>query len=94
MVLACALSAVTTVARADTYPRQPGIDIVHYAFHLTLSDETDVIEGEAAVTFRAAQDGTATLALDLVQPKPEAPDRGMTVSAVTEAGKPDRKSVV
>ena len=88
MVLACALSAVTTVARADTYPRQPGIDIVHYAFHLTLSDETDVIEGEAAVTFRAAQDGVAILAVDLVQPKPEAPDRGMTVSAVTEAGKP------
>jgi hypothetical protein len=27
-------------SRADTYPRQPGVDIVHYAFRLTLSDET------------------------------------------------------
>ena len=27
----------------DTYPRQPGIDAIHYAFDITLSDETDEI---------------------------------------------------
>ncbi len=75
---------------ADTYPRQPGVDITHYAFHLTLSDDTDVILGEAVVDFRIVRDGTATLALDLVQPKAETPDKGMSVSAVTEGGKPAR----
>jgi aminopeptidase N len=88
-VLACGLGLGATISsRADTYPRQPGLDILHYAFHLALRDETDVIEGEAAVRFRVVQEGLATLALDLVQPKPGAPDRGMTVSAVTEGGKP------
>ena len=48
------LAAVMTLgflapSRADTYPRQPGVDIVNYAFHLTLSDDNDVIEGEAVV---------------------------------------------
>ncbi len=75
-------------AQADTYPRQPGVDVVHYAFRLTLSDDTDVIEGETTVEFRVTQDGFPTLTLDLAQPKPAAPDRGMAVTAVTEAGVP------
>jgi len=83
-----ALLAPAAPSRADTYPRQPGVDVVHYAFRLTLSDEADVIEGETTVEFRVVQEGLAALSLDLVQPKPAAPDRGMTVSAVTEAGAP------
>ena len=47
-------------AQADTYPRQPGVDIVHYAFKLTLRDDTDAIDGEAAVTFRVVKDGVAS----------------------------------
>ena len=74
-------------AQADTYPRQPGVDIVHYAFMVTLRDDTDVIEGEASVTFRVVQEGVSSLTLDLVQPKAETKDRGMTVSAVSERGK-------
>lgn len=77
----------STVAPADTYPRQPGVDITHYAFHVTLSDDSDVIEGETAITFRVVRDGVTTLALDLVQPKPAAQNRGMTVSGATESGK-------
>ena len=75
-------------SRADSYPRQPGVDIVHYAFRLTLRDDSDVIEGETSVELRVVQQGLSSLTLDLVQPKPAAPDRGMTVSAVTEAGMP------
>lgn len=75
------------VVRADTYPRQPGLDVLHYAFHLTLSDDTDAIEGEATVVFKVVRDGLETLSLDLVQPKPEAPEKGMRVSAVTEKGR-------
>ncbi len=83
--LTCGIAlAIATRTEADTYPRQPAVDILHYAFHLTLSDETDVIAGEAAVEFRVVEDGVSTLTLDLVQPPPANPDRGMTVSAVSE----------
>ena len=75
-------------SRADSYPRQPGVDVVHYSFRLTLSDETDVIEGETSVEFRVVQEGLSSLTLDLVQPKPADPAKGMTVSAVTEGGAP------
>ena len=72
-------------AAADAYPRQAGVDVLHYAFRLTLSDDTDAIEGQATVTVVAAA-GVETLALDLAQPKAEG--RGMTVTEVTEAGQP------
>lgn len=86
-ILSTLVIAAVVPASADTYPRQTGIDIVNYAFRLTLSDETDAIVGETEVTFKVMRDGVTALALDLVQPKPASPDRGMTVSAVTEAGK-------
>jgi aminopeptidase N len=76
-------------ARGDTYPRQPGLDILHYAFRLTLADDADAIEGETTVAFRAAASLDA-LSLDLAQPGAETPDRGMTVTGVTERGKPLR----
>jgi aminopeptidase N len=85
LTFALALPALS--ARADTYPRQPGVDVVRYSFRLTLRDATDVIEGEATVDFRVLQDGLETLTLDLVQPKPPAVAKGMTVSAVSEGGK-------
>jgi len=87
-LLTLASGPAAAPARADSYPRQPGVDIVHYAFRLTLRDDSDVIEGETTVEFRVVQDGLSALTLDLVQPQPAAPDRGMTVSAVTEAGAP------
>jgi aminopeptidase N len=87
-LLVLALGPAAAPSGADTYPRQPGVDIVHYAFGLTLSDDTDVIEGETAVEFRVLQDDLAALTLDLVGPTAETPERGMTVSAVTEAGVP------
>ena len=63
---------------ADTYPRQPGIDALHYTFKLTLSDDTDEISGEASVEFRFLKDDVATVALDLAT--------NMTVTEVTSAG--------
>ena len=67
---------------ADTYPRQPGIDIVHYSFRLTVEDSSDRIAGEATVTFRIVQP-VDELVLDL---KSAADGKGMTVSAVAVAG--------
>jgi aminopeptidase N len=82
-VLAMAASAGS--GRADTYPRQPGIDVLHYTFRLTLTDDSDALEGEATIELRVAADGVSEVALDLVQPSPASPDRGMTVTAVTES---------
>src|SRR4051794_27130073 len=50
---------------ADTYPRQPGIDVQHYVFRVTLSDDTDEIEGETTVTVRFVQEGVTQFSLDL-----------------------------
>ena len=69
-------------SRADTYPRQPGIDIVHYVFRLTVEDTSDRIAGETTVTFRVVQP-VRELLLDLTS---AADGKGMTVSAVTVAG--------
>ena len=80
VIAAALLGAVES--HADTYPRQPGIDIVHYVFRLTVGDSSDRIEGEATVTFRVVQP-VAELVLDL---KSAADGKGMTVSTATVAG--------
>ena len=85
--LAVALALHALWARADTYPRQSGVDVARYCFRLTLSDASDVIEGEATVDFRVLQDGLETLTLDLVQPRPPTVPKGMTVGAVSEGGR-------
>lgn len=84
-VLLTVLAGAASLARADTYPRQPGVDVVHYSFRLTLSNDTDAIEGETTVTARLGA-GVAEVSLDLAQPKAGAPDRGMTVTGVSESG--------
>ena len=81
--LTCALAAPVL---ADTYPRQTGVDILHYAFRLNLSDESDVIEGETAVTFRVQKAGLTLLTLDLIRQR-GAGEKGMSVTAVSENGK-------
>ncbi len=79
MLVASFLVATAAVALSDTYPRQPGVDALHYAFHLTLTDEADVIEGEGVFDLRFVQDGVTSVALDLVNVKD---GKGMTVSSV------------
>jgi aminopeptidase N len=82
LVLAVALTAAT--AAADTYPRQPGVDAVHYVFRLTLGDATDEISGQTTATLKLAA-GVTEAFLDLTS---AAGGKGMTVSAVTIAGQP------
>ncbi len=52
---------------ADSYPRQPAIDVQHYVFRVTLSDDTAEIAGEATVTVRFVADGVRQFWLDLGQ---------------------------
>lgn len=68
---------------ADTYPRQPGIDAIHYVFRLTLSDASDEIVGEATAEIRFVKDGVSQFALDLAS---VSEGRGMTVTGVTAGG--------
>lgn len=82
-VLAIGFLAGAVASHADTYPRQPGVDAVHYVFRLTIDDASDRIAGEAAITFRLAE-GVKEVALDLIS---AAGNKGMTVSAVTLGGR-------
>jgi aminopeptidase N len=70
---------------ADTYPRQPGIDVLRYVFRLTLRDDTDEITGEAAIDVRFTRNGSSAFTVDLESPRS---GKGMTVSAVTLRGSP------
>jgi len=81
----CSVLALTgTIALSDTYPRQPGVDAVHYVFRLSLlTDESNEIHGEATVQLKLAADGVREVFLDLTSP---ADGKGMTVSSVTNNG--------
>jgi hypothetical protein len=82
--LVALLAAWPFRARADHYPRQPGIDAQHYAFRVTLSDDTDEIEGETTVSLRFVS-GVDGFWLDLASPKDA---KGMTVTEVSSGGAP------
>jgi aminopeptidase N len=81
--LAAGVALCLSLAFADTYQRQPGVDVQHYAFRVTLSDDNDEVAGETTVTVRFVKDGLAEFWLDLASP---AGGKGMKVSDVTSAG--------
>ncbi len=87
VLASCFLIAVTLPAggaHADTYPRQPGVDAVHYVFRLTLGDASDQISGETTATLKLAA-GVTEAFLDLTS---VTAGKGMAVSSVTLGGKP------
>ena len=63
-------------AQADTFPRQPGIDALHYVFRLTLGDDSNEIRGEATVNLRFVADNVREVLLDLASTRD---GKGMTV---------------
>jgi aminopeptidase N len=66
---------------ADTYPRQPGIDVVHYVFRLALMPGGNhQIAGETTVGLRVLAPNTQQVVLDLAS---RANGKGMTVASVT-----------
>jgi aminopeptidase N len=83
--LAAGLALCVSWAFADTYPRQPGVDVQHYVFRLVLSDDTDEVVGETTVAVRFLKEGLTEFRLDLAS---RANGKGMTVSEVTSAGAP------
>lgn len=90
-ILVACLAAITPVSlAADTYPRQPGVDAVHYVFRLSLGDQSNEITGEATVTVKFLQDGIRAVTLDLTS---AADGKGMTVSSIRRGGSSDPPSV-
>jgi aminopeptidase N len=85
VVVLCALAA--PLAYADSYPRQPGVDVEHYVFRITLSDASDEIFGETTVVVRFVQDGVHEFTLDLAS---SANGKGMSVTEVRVANSPAR----
>lgn len=85
-VLAGCLAPVVP-AWADTYPRQPGVDAVHYEFRLSLGDDSDEIAGETTATVRVRSDSVREVVFDLASARD---GKGMTVEAVTAGGQPAR----
>ncbi|MGD8329690.1 MAG: M1 family metallopeptidase [Acidobacteriota bacterium] len=74
-------------ASADDYPRNWDVDVLHYRFQLTLSDSSNEISGEAAITVRFARAGISEIAFDLIgHDAGEA--TGMEVLEVTRDGQP------
>jgi aminopeptidase N len=68
------------LAATDTYPRQPGVDVQHYKFALSLNDSTNEISGNATITVRFVKSGLTSFFLDLATPTA---GKGMTVTSVT-----------
>jgi aminopeptidase N len=60
---------------------QPGVDVQHYAFLLTLSDSTNQIKGETTIRFTRADD-RQTVWFDLIGGKSDSLQTGMKVSDV------------
>ncbi len=81
------LLLLPSVLEADTYPRQTGVDAVHYVFRLSLSDMSDEIAAEATVTVKFLLDKVGDVQLDLTS---ASGGKGMTVQSVRRGGTMDR----
>ncbi|GGB17184.1 M1 family metallopeptidase [Puia dinghuensis] len=68
-------------------PYNPAIDVQHYEFSLTLSDSTNNIHGEAAITL-TFRENIPEFALDLTRRNSEG--KGMTVTTIKEGNTPIR----
>lgn len=75
---------ICNVAAADTYPRQTGIDVLHYSFRISISDNSDDVEAQTSIQVRFLASGVRSFFLDLAT---ESGGKGMVVTSVTGAGR-------
>ncbi|WP_339791853.1 M1 family aminopeptidase [uncultured Imperialibacter sp.] len=78
---------ISSLCFGDTYPKNPNIDVLHYAFRIELSDDTDEIKCEETVDVRYLADGVEWLRLDLVKASAALQNKGMRVSGVLSNGR-------
>jgi len=84
--LAMLVSLAAPSVAFDTYPKNPGIDALNYAFHIELSDTTDAIVGEMTLDLRFLAPNVRSVRLDLATRDAAHAGKGMRVSAVTMDG--------
>ena len=77
---------VSSTNGKDTYPKNQDIDIQHYRFELTLSEDSDEIRGMAFIDIKFKKDGVSKLRLDLFSKAQEG--GGMVVESILQAGTP------
>ena len=85
MLISCLTAP--TASFADNYPKNPNIDVIHYTFDLTLSDETDLIKASATLLVKFKTKGIKTLRLDLTNKSEKLGNKGMTVKKILSQGK-------
>ncbi|MBF89186.1 MAG: hypothetical protein CMG75_05875 [Candidatus Marinimicrobia bacterium] len=68
--------------KADNYPKNPGIDILHYNFQLTLSDNVDAIKGKATINILFKVENIKEVRLDLINKNDNLDGKGMSVSEI------------
>ena len=69
--------ALPLIATADNYPKDHRIDILHYAFKISLSDSTDEIFSEASIDVKYLSTGVTVLRLDLIKAAGSLGNKGM-----------------
>ncbi len=77
---------MSPTASVDTYPKNPNIDALNYAFTIELSDTTDVIVGGLALDLRFVGAGVRAVRLDLIGTSAAQGGKGMRVVDVTMNG--------
>jgi aminopeptidase N len=84
VTLAAAFGA--PLALLDTYPKNPNVDALNYAFRIEVSDSSDAIRGELTLDVRVLSATVRSLRLDLANATPERSGKGMQVQAVLRDG--------
>jgi len=82
-ILLLCIIVYPVVVSADDYPVNKNIDIKHYSFELSLSDNTDEIFGNAKVYLLFKKSGLKTFRLDLINKTLERKGKGMQIDSVT-----------
>jgi len=85
-LLSLVLLAFAQSSYADKYPRNYTVDIIHYAFELKLSDQTDEIFGTASITVLFKKNDVKQLRFDLINKTDARKAKGMVIETVTSQG--------
>ncbi len=80
--MAISLLLLPNFVFADDYPVNKNIDIKHYAFHLTLSDTSDEILGNAKISVLFKNSGIRNFRLDLINKTIDRQGKGMQIDSI------------
>lgn len=83
ILLAANLFLWPIIVMADDYPINKNIDIKHYKFEISLSDNSDEILGSATITVLFKNSGTQSIRLDLINKTITRQEKGMQIDAIT-----------